>query len=113
DRACELLQPRRSSLDAAPAAPRRTGLARRAATGEAPASADHRIAPQVQRVRDDDRRSILEGELRNEQLAMAAVKQQLGGTDAGQRQRAEQMASRHAANIDALQRELARLRREP
>jgi hypothetical protein len=110
DRACEPLQFRRSPLDAAPTAPRRASAVRQASRSDAPAPLDRRVAPQVQRVRDDDRRTILETELRNEQQAMINVKQQLQGSDAAQRQRAEQAASRHAANIDALQRELARLR---
>jgi len=110
DRACEPLQFRRSPLDAAPTAPRRASTVRQASRSDAPAPVDRRVAPQVQRVRDDDRRTILETELRNEQQAMASAKLQLHTQDAGERQRAEQTASRHAANIDALQRELARLR---
>jgi len=114
-RSCELLRPRSSPLDsaAAAAAPRRSAPVRRVAAAEtAPDTPTRRIAAPTQRVRDDERRLILETELRNEQSAMSRVRQsaQAAGADETQRREAEQALARHSANVAALQREIARVR---
>lgn len=114
ERRCELLRPRSSSLDStqAPAIPRRSAPARRAvAANPSPEPTAHRIAASTQRVRDDERRAILETELRIEQETLARVRQRVQAptTDNPQRREAEQALERHTANIAALQREIARV----
>lgn len=118
ERGCELLRPRSSSLDStqAPAIPRRSAPARRATAADpspspSPEPTAHRVAASTQRVRDDERRVILETELRIEQETLARVRQRVQAptTDNSQRREAEQALERHAANIAALQREIARV----
>jgi hypothetical protein len=59
-----------------------------------------RVSAEEQRLRDDDRRRILEQELKKESSALADASAQ-GASDA---------AARHAADVEALKRELARLK---
>jgi hypothetical protein len=114
-RECVQLSPRRSTLDA-PAAPPPPAMRRGATMAAAPVRAadeprERRVSPAVQRVRDDDRRLILERELRTEQGALARVRQrvQAVAADDAERRRWEQEAARHQSNVEALQREIARL----
>ena len=75
--------------------------------------ADHRIPAALQRERDTDRRAIIDAELRTEQQLLARAREIAKAAptgDAEAQTQARQAAARHADNVDALQRELARLR---
>jgi hypothetical protein len=125
ERGCEPLQVRRSTLDGPTAgsgqaaraaddwmAPRKAPVAvvRTDAAPAGPAPA-RRIDPIVQRERDADRRSILDDELARELKARDEVSRRAGAAkDPAQREPLATQLQRHAANIEALQREIARLR---
>jgi len=107
-RDCTPLATRSSPLDApvkplpAAAAPRSQSI-----------PADRRIPVALQRERDTDRRAIIDAELRTEQQLLARAReiaQAAPSSDAEAATQARQAAARHADNVDALQRELSRLR---
>jgi hypothetical protein len=129
ERGCAALQARRSTLDGPlkPAAraqqaaddwvaPRKTASKPVAPTGAAaPAAAAapaqrERISAATQRERDSDRRSILEDELQREQAARQSAEQRAAAADAATRDPLRAQVERHASNVDALKREIARLR---
>jgi hypothetical protein len=133
ERGCEPLQQRRSALDgpaqartgsaANPAArlsddwiaPRRTvsghanhpAAPKAADTGELRADVK-RVDTAQQRSRDADRKRILQAELDTE-LQAHQILQNKPANDGAQREEHSQRAQRHAANIDALRRELSRV----
>lgn len=104
-RGCEPVAVRASPLDVAtePPAPRMAPAPapRSPAAGLRPAV--HRVDPADQRVRDTQRRAILEAELRAEEDALARARQPGGGEEGARR------AARHHENVEALRRELGRL----
>jgi hypothetical protein len=133
ERGCEPLQQRRSALDMPAQA--RTGSAanpaarlsddwiapRRAGGGPAnhptaPKAADtgalradvKRVDTAQQRSRDADRKRILQAELDTELQAHQSL-QNKAANDSAQREEHSLRAQRHAANIDALRRELSRV----
>ncbi len=71
---------------------------------------DMRIAPEIQKTRDDDRRRILQDELLSEQAVLASEIGQRNGAAGGLRENLEQQIHRTEQNIAALNRELARIR---
>lgn len=87
-----------------------------AAAQSSPPAADdatsRRVPTAVQRQRDSDRRSTLERELATESEAFQRARTQSLALAAGSAARtaADATVHRHAANLDALQREIARLR---
>lgn len=122
-RGCQPMKPRRSALDqpmrqpvqsAAATVRAQAPLARTAAAAPAggePAG-DRRVAPKVQRHRDDQRREILQAELRKELDTATQIKMQLerAGSDDASRQQNRAALARHVANVDALKQEIARIR---
>ncbi len=83
----------------------------------APAAADRgalRVAPMVQSARDQDRKRILEEELSHEQARLAAlgetIKQKQANAPALELTQLHQSSARSESNVQALQRELSRLR---
>lgn len=108
-RACEPMPTRRSALDDVAPPARRSAAPHRAPSvaADTPAPVARRIAPQVQQARDDDRRAILETELRREQEAVSRLR--AGGAN-GASEADRQALARHTADVEALRRELARLR---
>jgi hypothetical protein len=107
-RDCTPLATRTSALDA-PVKPLPAAAAPRAPM----IPADRRIPPALQRERDTDRRAIIDAELRTEQALLARAReiaQAAPASDAEGATQARQAAARHADNVDALQRELQRLR---
>ncbi|MCM5682420.1 hypothetical protein M8A51_23070 [Schlegelella sp. S2-27] len=124
-RGCQPMKPRRSALDQPMRQPARSATptehaarapAARPTAAAAPAAGEpvgeHRVAPQVQRHRDDQRREILEAELRKELDTATRVKTQLerAGADDASRQQTRAALARHVANVDALKQEIARIR---
>jgi hypothetical protein len=133
ERGCEPLQQRRSALDG-PAQARPGSAAnpaarlsddwiapRRAGSGPAnhpaaPKAADtgalradvKRVDTAQQRSRDADRKRILQAELETELQAHQSL-QSRASNDSAQREEHSQRAQRHAANIEALRRELSRV----
>ena len=82
-----------------------------ASASASPEPTPRRIDPAVQRERDGDRRSILDEELDREVKARQALSQRTETTaDPAQREPLKAQLQRHTANIDALQREISRLR---
>ena len=136
ERGCDALQTRRSTLDGPARSPAaaakaaddwitpRAAPARRVASvrptpadgasvnaNASPEPTPRRIDPAVQRERDGDRRSILDEELDREVKARQALSQRTETTaDPAQREPLKAQLQRHTANIDALQREISRLR---
>jgi hypothetical protein len=123
ERGCEPLQQRRSALDgpaqARPGhnaarlsdewiAPRRAAVPKAADTGELKADVK-RVDTAQQRSRDADRKRILQAELDTELQAQQSL-QAKPAADGAQRDDQSVRAQRHAANIDALRRELSRVR---
>jgi hypothetical protein len=107
-RDCTPLATRSSALDA-PVKPLQAAAAPR--TQAVPA--DRRIPVALQRERDTDRRAIIDAELRTEQQLLARAREIVKAAPAGDAEaqtQARQAAARHADNVDALQRELSRLR---
>lgn len=107
-RDCTPLATRASALDA-PVKP----LQAAAPPRTQPGPADRRIPVALQRERDTDRRAIIDAELRTEQQLLARAREIVKAAPAGDAEaqtQARQAAARHADNVDALQRELARLR---
>jgi hypothetical protein len=97
-RACERVGVRTSPLDVV--------VSPRPAASRAPARIDpvvHRVDPAEQRGRDDQRRTILETELRAEEDALARARAGAGADMA-------KVVARHADNVDALRRELGRMK---
>jgi hypothetical protein len=87
------------------------------AAGPASVAADlagQRVAPTLQAVRDQDRKRILEEELSHEQARLAAlgdtIKQKQAKAPAVEMALLSQSSSRSQSNVQALQRELSRLR---
>lgn len=74
----------------------------------APTPADMHIAPDVQKARDNDRRSILQQELQSEQSVLDGEVSQRDGATGERRQNLDQQIHRTEQNIAALNRELAR-----
>lgn len=109
-RSCVVLNTRTSTLDAVTAPTPGVTPGRRARAGAVAQSAEYRIAPGTQRLRDDDRRTLLQEELRREEEALSATRSNLqtGTNDDGRL--AQEALSRHAANIESVKRELARIR---
>jgi hypothetical protein len=112
-----LTTPRSAARSAAPARPHLLGAARVSAVAHVSSSADAsvlKVTPNVQSLRDQDRKRILEEELGHEQARLAA----LGDTIKQERSRApsvelaqlNQSSARIESNVQALQRELSRLR---
>lgn len=77
-------------------------------TPAAPTPADMRIAPDVQKARDSDRRRILQDELQSEQSVLDGEVSQRDHATGEQRQNIDQQIHRTEQNIAALNRELAR-----
>lgn len=104
-RACEPIVVRASPLDVATAPPPRQA-APVPVRPEAPRMTPvvHRVDPADQRVRDTQRRAILEAELRAEEDALRRAGQAGPGDEAARR------VARHQENVEALRRELGRLR---
>ena len=122
-RGCQPMKPRRSALDQPMRQPVHTATAAvraQAPSAHAAAAApatekpagERRVAPQVQRHRDDQRREILQAELRKELDTATRIKTQLerAGTDEASRQQTRAALARHVANVDALKQEIARIR---
>jgi hypothetical protein len=120
-RGCTMLE--LPGVFAAPA-PRRGGAAPRAPRAAAPAPANFpRVDTAVQRVRDDDRRAILETELRSEESKLGELKREFNQgeperlpTERGGTKYQERVSlmrdnlGRAERNIAALKRELANIR---
>jgi len=107
-RDCTPLATRASALDA-PVKP----LPAAAPSRGQVAPADRRIPVALQRERDTDRRAIIDAELRTEQQLLERAREIVKAAPAGDAEaqtQARQAAARHADNVDALQRELQRLR---
>ncbi|CAN7508486.1 hypothetical protein [Rhizobacter sp. LjRoot28] len=104
-RACEPVAVRASPLDVVTAPPSRQATPA-AVRPDAPrlTPVAHRVDPADQRVRDTQRRAILEAELRTEEEALGRARQSGGGEEV------ERRAARHQENVEALRRELGRLR---
>ena len=68
-----------------------------------------RVSAAAQRARDTDRRTIIETELHTELSSHRSLSQRPAFADAAQRDDMNQRLQRHAANIEALKRELSRL----
>ena len=69
-----------------------------------------RVPSEVQRARDDDRRTILQAELRKEEEDLSAARRRTAVTQGTEERRdASDTVTRHVENIQALQRELSRL----
>ena len=97
-RSCERVGVRVSPLDGA-VSPKPAPL--RGPARSEPAA--HRVDPADQRGRDDQRRTILETELRTEEEALARARTGAGADMA-------KVVARHADNVDALRRELGRMK---
>ncbi len=83
--------------------------ARSAASTPTPADFP-RVSSSEQRSRDTDRRAILERELANEQASLDKARQGLGAHPAQAPQAARDVVALHERNIDAIQKELTKLR---
>lgn len=104
-RGCEPVAVRASPLDVVTAPmPRQAAPARARPEGDRILPVVHRVDPADQRVRDTQRRAILEAELRAEEDALGRARQAGPGEEVARR------AARHQENVEALRRELGRLR---
>jgi hypothetical protein len=111
------LTPRSSARSAAPARPHLLGAARVSAVAHVSSSADAsvlKVTPNVQSLRDQDRKRILEEELGHEQARLATlgdtIKQERSRASAVELAQLSQSSARMESNVQALQRELSRLR---
>jgi hypothetical protein len=68
-----------------------------------------RVDTSTQRARDSDRKRILQSELEAELAAQQSLLSRAASSEPAQRQEQQARSQRHAANIDALRRELSRV----
>jgi hypothetical protein len=109
--------PLTAASSAAKARPHLLGAVRVTAVAHVSSSADAsvlKVTPNVQSLRDQDRKRILEEELGHEQARLAAlgdtIKQERSRASAVELAQLSQSSARIESNVQALQRELSRLR---